>query len=125
MVGSDIVSLFPSITATQGGKLCREALLETDISFEGVNYQELAIYIALNYSSHFKIPADVRNLIPQRNKVGGQRPGVTGNAALSGSTTINGGQWRFTKTHFSDGEKKLLLAEAVSIGVKTVFLNHL
>ena len=105
--------------------MCREALLETEINFEGVNYEELAIYIALNYSAHYKIPADVRNLIPQRNKVGGRRPGVTGNAALSGSPTINGGQWRFTQTQFSDVEKKLLLAEAVSIGVKTVFLNHL
>ena len=125
VVGIDIVSLFPSITSEQGGKLCREAILETEITFEGVNYQEIAIYIALNYSSHYKIPADVRELIPQRPKARGQRPGVTGNAAASESPTINGGQWRFYRTKFSDAEKKLLLAEAVSIGVRAVFQNHL
>ena len=90
-----------------------------------MNYQEIAIYIALNYSSHFKIPADVRELIPQRKKARGQRPGVTGSAAAGESPTINGGQWRFYRTKFSDAEKKLLLAEAVSIGVRTVFQNHL
>ena len=107
VVGSDIVSLFPSITAEQGGKLCREAMLETEIKFEGVNFIEIAIYIALNYSSHYKIPADVRDLIPQRKKARGQRPGVTGSAAASESPTINGGQWRFFRTKFSDAEKKL------------------
>ena len=90
-----------------------------------MNFIEIAIYIALNYSSHYKIPADVRELIPQRKKARGQRPGVTGSAAASESPTINGGQWRFFRTKFSDAEKKLLLAEAVSIGVRTVFQTHL
>ena len=35
VAGSDIISLFPSITVEQAEKLCYEALLETDISFEG------------------------------------------------------------------------------------------
>ena len=47
VAGSDIISLFPSITVEQAEKLCYEALLQTDISFEGLNYQEMAIYIAL------------------------------------------------------------------------------
>ena len=47
MAGLEIISLFPSITVEQAEKLCYEALLQTDISFEGLNYQEMAIYIAL------------------------------------------------------------------------------
>ena len=43
VAGSDIISLFPSITVEQAEKLCYEALLETQLSFEGVNYEELAL----------------------------------------------------------------------------------
>ena len=43
VAGSDIISLFPSITVEQAEKLCYEVLLKTQISFEGVNYEELAL----------------------------------------------------------------------------------
>ena len=125
VAGSDIISLFPSITVEQAEKLCYEALLETDISFEGVNYEEMAIYIALNYSSPSQIPANLRSIIPVRTKARGQRPGITSAAALSGKPTMSSGQWRFPRSQFTTEEKRMLLARAVAVGVKAVFRNHL
>ena len=100
-------------------------MLETQISFEGVNYEELALYIALNYSSPSQIPVSIRKIIPVRTKARGQRPGITSAAALSGKPTVSSGQWRFPKSQFTAEEKRMLLARAVALGVKAVFRNHL
>ena len=106
----------------QAEQLCCEAMLETQISFEGINYEELAIYIALNYSSPSQIPVSIWKIIPVRTK--GQRPGITSAAALSGKPTVSPGQWRFPKSQFTAEEKRMLLARAVALGVKAVFQIH-
>ena len=46
--GADVKSLFPSLRTKEAAALCYEAILETEIDFEGIDYQEIAIFIALN-----------------------------------------------------------------------------
>ena len=43
--GADVISLYPNLKTTEAAQLCYEAILETDIDFDGVDYQEIAIYI--------------------------------------------------------------------------------
>ena len=123
--GADVSSLFPSLQTKHAAQMCYEAILETDIDFVGINYLEIAIYIALSYSSDFKVPAKIRHLVPRRAKRGGSRPGISGAEALGGEPTNRSGQWAFRRTEFTSEERRLLLAEAIRIGVTTAFQNHL
>ena len=43
--GADVIALYPNLKMTEAAQLCYEAILETDIDFDGVDYQEIAIYI--------------------------------------------------------------------------------
>ena len=123
--GADVISLFPNIQTKLAAELCHEAILETEIDFVGIDYVEIAIYIALSYSSDFKVPIKVRHLVPRRAKRGGSRPGITGAEALGRDSTNKSGQWAFRRTEFTSAERRLLLAEAIKIGVTTAFQNHL
>ena len=123
--GADVIALYPNLKMTEAAQLCYEAILETDIDSDGVDYQEIAIYIAMNNTSEYLIPKAVKNLVPRKSKKKGPRPGMTGAAALSGNPTHTSGQWTFSRTDFSAEEKRPLLAEAAKIGVTTVFKNHL
>ena len=98
--------------------------METKIDFEGIDYQELAIYIALQYPSHYEIPKCVRNLVPVRTKTRGPRPGPTGGGALGQRPTITSGQWRFHKTEYTEEEKRRLLAKAIELAILYLFNSH-
>ena len=42
---TDVIAIYPNLKTTEAAQLCYEAILETDIDFDGVDYQEIAIYI--------------------------------------------------------------------------------
>ena len=48
LVGSDVEALYPSLLDIQVAEIIFTAVLETDVGFEGVNYQEGCRYIVLN-----------------------------------------------------------------------------
>ena len=48
LVGSDVEALYPSLLDIQVAEIIFKAVLETDVGFEGVNYQEGCRYIVLN-----------------------------------------------------------------------------
>ena len=51
VVGADVETLYPSLEAIQVANIVYQAIMETNIGFEGVNYQEGARYIALTSSA--------------------------------------------------------------------------
>ena len=122
----DVISLFPRISHSLAGKCLYQAILETEINFEGLNYEEICLYIALNHTAS-SVPVNIRKLVPIRKYAKGKRPGITSTAALSGGRTVASGQWRFTRSPdtFTAEEKKLLFAEAVRLGVVALFGLHL
>ena len=61
VVGSDCISMFPSIKENLASSLCHKAILETEIEFENINYEEICIYIALNHSAT-SVPNNLRKL---------------------------------------------------------------
>ena len=50
VVGADVDALYPSLSAEHVASICREAVLESEVIFEGVDYKEAAQYLALNYT---------------------------------------------------------------------------
>ena len=50
VLGSDVVNLYPSLDIKQVVKEVKEAMLETEIQWENIDYLEAARYIALNWT---------------------------------------------------------------------------
>ena len=47
-MGADVKALYPSLTDLEVALLCYEAVMETDIKFENINYRTVAKYIAIH-----------------------------------------------------------------------------
>ena len=50
IIGSDVVGLYPCMVGSSVGEECYQAVLETEIEFEGVDYKEGVRYLALNWT---------------------------------------------------------------------------
>ena len=75
IVGSDVESLYPSLDALMVADI---VFKESEVKFEGICYQEAVRYIALNSSEQECKMSALRGVLPKRRKLGGTRPGVTG-----------------------------------------------
>ena len=47
ILGSDVVTLFPSITAVKTGRVAREQAIKSTMKIEGMDYKEMARYALL------------------------------------------------------------------------------
>ena len=65
VVAQDIISMFPRISENLAGRICYQAVLDTEIKFEGIDYEEVAIYVALNHTAT-SVPYNLRSLVPVR-----------------------------------------------------------
>ena len=85
------------------GEKLYQAMLDTEKKFDGIDYEEVSIYIALNHTAS-SVPYNIRKCVP-----------------------VAGNQWRFTRSPdtFTAEEKRLLFAEAVRLGVMALFGLHL
>ena len=78
VVGSDVEALYPSVEDTKVAEIIFQAIMETKVEFEGVNYQEGARYIVLNCTEQECRLGPLGRILPVRRYVKGSRPGVTG-----------------------------------------------
>ena len=52
MTGADATALYPNLEGRQGGRIVRDAYLQSDLVVEGVNYKETARYVAMGYDPY-------------------------------------------------------------------------
>ena len=45
LLGADVVALYPSIDAVAGAQLVSEAILRSNVSFEGIDFDWLSVYL--------------------------------------------------------------------------------
>ena len=50
IIGSDVVGLYPSMVGARAGQDCYQAVVDSGMKWEGVNYKEGARYLAVNWS---------------------------------------------------------------------------
>ena len=124
LIGADVAQLFPSLEATHSSKLINQALQETKVKFDGINYVEVAVYLAMELTEWQARAAKIHHLLPQRKFKKGQKPKVTGTNAMAAEPK-NTDFWIFPKRQFSPEEQSLLLGKALEVAVKTLFTTHL
>ena len=122
--GADATGLYPNLEGRQGGRLVRDAYLESDLTIEGVNYKEAARYVAMKYDAYEVRKLGLERIIPKRRFKHGTKPGVTGKEPLS-KESDDEVRWEFPEREPSDLEKRKLLAACLEIGVRCAFASHL
>ena len=124
IVGADATALFPSMWARTTGRTVGKAALKTTLVVKGLNYREMARYVAMEMDRFEIRYYNLDRIAPRRRFKKGTKPGVTGKDPLSKHTDSEE-QWIFPPFEPTEQEKKALLAASLDIGVRTAFENHL
>ena len=105
IIGSDVEALYPSLCDIKVAEIVFDAIMKTEVGFEGVNYQEGCRYIVLNCSEQECRSGPLRRVLPRRRFVKGSRPGVTGDLPM-GAGAGDQEQWKFPAVKLTKLEKR-------------------
>ena len=78
VIGSDAVSLYPSMTKQESANEVADAVMESSLKWEGVNWKEATRYLALGRDEAWCRSSDLYRVLPWRKHKQGSRPGLTG-----------------------------------------------
>ena len=92
---------------------------------EGVNYNEVVLYIALNKTQERIGELKVAEMCPQRRHRRGQRPNITGNGTEE-KEDKRYAPWIMPDTStFTNEEERKLLTIALKIAISAILKNHI
>ena len=95
LIESDVVSLYPNnLEVQEVVKSVKEAIVESRIMWEEIDYLEGARYLALNWTQEQCNRSKLRRVLPVRRGKRGCRPGLKG-AGPCGPTRGDQDQWKF------------------------------
>ena len=120
VASQDVDGLYPNLDIADSAVICGEAVRDTKLKIEGVDYVWAGKYIALTCSPQEIDRCGLTDIVPIRRHKKGTRPGITGEKEEEKET-----KWRFKRMDFTEGEKRMLLAKVIEISIKTTFKNHL
>ena len=123
ILGSDVVSLYPNLDIREVGLRVKEAVLNSTVKWEGVDYMEAVRYIALNWTEDQCRSSNLRRVLPWRRKKQGSRPGIRG-AGPRGPETGDTDQWIFPKVVLSQEDKLEIIGTVLQIATTALFENH-
>ena len=123
VLGSDVVNLYPSLDIKQVVLEVKEAMMETEINWENIDYLEAARYIALNWTEQQCRRSELGRVLPRRRKKTGTRPGLTGTGP-AGAQRGDQEQWEFPRVRLTAREKRLLVATVVELDTESMFTHH-
>ena len=123
IVGSDCVSLYPNLMKVESADEVAQAVIESEVKWEGINWKEAVRYIALCHDELWCRSSRLARVLPRRRHKKGTRPGVTG-AGPRGPEEDGEEQWKFPPVELAELEKRHIMAEVMRIGVETMFQTH-
>ena len=115
LLSMDIKALYPSMRDEVIVRAVRELILESDLKAVSVEYLEVGKYLRVVLSSEEIGDHGLTDVLPRRSKM--SRRKLTTNC-------LDDGNWVPAKDRPDDQQRKLMLALAVSEGVRTVVGNH-
>ena len=121
VIANDVVALFPSMSSERTGKVVRELVEESELKFEGMDYMEIARYIAVEKDKTGDLE-EIECLLPTRKFKRGVTPGIK-NPECSGKDKNTQIVWVFPDKSPTDRQKKVLVSRMAEIGVRTLFEN--
>ena len=96
IIGSDTVSLYPSLTKEESANEVAEAVLESNIKWDGVNWKEAVRFLVLGRDEAWCRSSGLGRVLPWRKHKNGTRPGLTGVGPM-GAAEDDENQWEFKR----------------------------
>ena len=84
IVGTDVVNLYPSLDIRKVVKNVKEAIMESKIMWQEIDYLEGARYVALNWPEARCRSSGLGRILPRRRYRGGTRLGLKGEGPQGG-----------------------------------------
>ena len=118
LVGSDVIALFPSITADNTGKIIREQIIRSEIKLEGLDTEKARAYIVINKDEITDIE-DLENILPIRKSNHGTSPTMASITSKWNPTD----QWVFPPKIPTQEQERKIAAVVAEIALKALFNN--
>ena len=73
LIGSDVVALFPSLTADRTATIIRKEIKNSEIQLEGLDLQRARVYIVINRDTTDDLK-EIEDVLPRRKSKNGTPP---------------------------------------------------
>ena len=121
----DAVSLYPSLTREESANEVAEAVLESNIKWDGVNWKEAVRFLVLGRDEAWCRSSGLGRVLPWRKHKNGTRPGLTGVGPM-GAAEDDENQWEFKRDlELTQLEKKRVISEVMRLGVEIMYGTHI
>ena len=124
IIGSaDVVALYPSLDIDFTiDKVC-EVFFESNVKIDGVDYEEVGLYLALNIKPEMLKKIGIAEVCPTRKSNKGRPPTITG----SGTEVQKDKRfkpWKPPTQQPSEHTKRVMLTEALRVVLMMIMKNH-
>ena len=118
-------ALYPSLEALEVAEIVYNAVMDTKVKFNNIDWMEACKYIALTSTAQECRLGPLRRVLPRRRHVQGARPGITGDDPL-GKESGGQDQWEFPsiRNGLTKLERILVMAKVMKTSVLAIFQTH-
>ena len=118
LVGSDVVALYPSLSAERTAKIVKNQIIKSRIKFEGFDTKKALAYLKIN-EQEIQDPEEISHLLPTRKAKTGTTPTMS---SITKSWDPEN-QWIFTRENLTQEEERIVVAKVVELALMVLFLN--
>ena len=101
----------------------KQAVMQSDISWENIDFLEGARYIALNWTEEQCRRSSLKKILPWRRSRRGTRPGIRA-AGPKGPERGDQEQWVFPMITLTPENKREIIGTVLEIAVEAMFSHH-
>ena len=125
-VGSmDVKSFYPSIDVEVAAEEVKKEILESEVNFEGVNYEEAALFLACTMTQEQIDAEGLQNVVHRRKKKTGVRPGLTCKAVAGGPVEREkDDSWLLPRRRPAVRQKRRIIACMIKEVIRLVMHKH-
>ena len=129
LFSTDVVALYPNITSDLSASIARQMIIESGITFHGMNVVEAALHLVLTLTDEEQIDfeREFPSILPVRKNKGGPRPGITTREVLDRSMDDrNNAKSLFNHSSIipSELQCRKIMAKCVEIAIRVCMKNH-
>ena len=126
ILSTDVKALYPSLDIEFTTDMVCQMYKESQVTIEGLDYEELGLYLSLNLTEAEQIEKGIREYCATRKTTLGRKPNITGcGSELKKEDRFK--PWNPPKKIVGQEDteiKKRLMTEALRIAIKFVMKNH-
>ena len=109
LLGADVAALYPNLDKIVTGEIMYQAVIHSDVRFEGFDYERLAVFLFLNIGETLLIKCGLEDCIPRR------RFSDTSARSLSAKSNRDLYEWTVNSFKFTQELKKEMIARMIQL----------